>query len=84
MKDLVIKGGIMDMLASVKDVELLEDISKFIQTTIRQKKKEEDWWDQLSSKEQKQLDEALEASYDESNWVSETEANKMIQQWLNN
>ena len=83
MKDLAIKGGIMDMLASVKDVALLEEISQLVQNTIRKKKEEGDWWDQLSPVQQQQLDEALAASYDESNWVSESEANQTIQQWLN-
>ena len=83
MKDLAIKGEIMDMLASVKDVALLEEISQLVQNTIRKKKEEGDWWDQLSPVQQQQLDEALAASYDEPNWVSESEANQTIQRWLN-
>ena len=47
------------------------------------KKEELDWWDELTPEQQVELQLAIDESYDESNWVSEADANVMIQSWLN-
>ncbi|MEK7254675.1 MAG: hypothetical protein AAB316_08025 [Bacteroidota bacterium] len=43
---------------------------------------EPDWWDELSPEEQKELETAIQESYDKQNWVSHEEATTMINQWL--
>jgi len=43
---------------------------------------EEDGWNDLSPIEQKQLDAAIEESYDPTKLVSHEDALKMIDQWL--
>ena len=47
------------------------------------KKAEIDWWDELTPEQQAELQLAIDESYDESNWVSEEDAQAMIQSWLN-
>ncbi len=44
--------------------------------------KEEDGWNDLSPIEQKQLEAAIEETYDPSKLVSHEDALKMIDQWL--
>ena len=46
-------------------------------------KEELDWWDELTPEQQSELQIAIDESYDESNLVSEEEAQAMIQSWLN-
>jgi hypothetical protein len=47
------------------------------------KKVEIDWWDELTPAQQAELQLAIDESYDESNLVSDEEAQAMFQQWLN-
>ena len=82
MNALELKGSIIDLIAQIKDVEVLQELNDLIKNTIRQNKTRGDWWDDLTSKEQEELDKALEASYHESNWVTNKEAQATIQQWL--
>ncbi len=82
MNVLELKGSIIDLIAHVKDAELLEELNNLIKNAIRKNKEKGDWWDELTTAQQKELDKALEASYDESNWVADEEAQVMIQQWL--
>ncbi|MBK8563391.1 MAG: hypothetical protein IPN76_08585 [Saprospiraceae bacterium] len=47
------------------------------------KKDEIDWWDELTPAQQEELQLAIDESYDESNLVSDEDAQAMIQSWLN-
>ena len=79
MNTLELKGSLTDLIASVQDEDLLKELLRVVRSTISKKKGEEpDWWDELSPAQQKELDEALEASFDEANWVSEKEARIQI------
>ncbi len=82
MNALELKGSLTDLIASVKDSDLLEELYQVVRETIQKKKSEPDWWDGLTSEQQKELDGALKASYDESNWVTDDEAQSQIRQWL--
>lgn len=83
MNSLEIKGSIYDLISKVNDVQLLEELNLLVREFIQQKKDKSDWWDELTMEEQKELDAAIEASYDETNWVTNDEAQATIQQWLN-
>ena len=83
MNVLELKGNIIDLVAQVKDVGLLEDLNDLIKNAIKKSKEKGDWWDELSPVQQDELDKALEDSYDESNWVTNDKAQATIQQWLN-
>ncbi len=83
MNALELKGSIVDLVAKVNDTDLLNELNRLIREFIQHKKVESDWWDELTQQEQIELDEAIEASYDESNLVSHEEATATIQQWLN-
>ncbi|MEZ4930851.1 MAG: hypothetical protein R2788_01810 [Saprospiraceae bacterium] len=82
MNALELKGSIIDLIAQVKDADLLEELNQLIKQTIKSRKDKGDWWDELSVDQQMELDNALEASYDESNWVTDDEAQVKIKQWL--
>jgi hypothetical protein len=47
------------------------------------KKAEIDWWDELTPAQQAELQLAIKESEDESNLVSDEEAQAMIKSWLN-
>ena len=80
MNVLELKGNIIDLVAQVKDVGLLEDLNDLIKNAIKKSKEKGDWWDELSPVQQDELDKALEDSYDES---TNDKAQATIQQWLN-
>ncbi len=81
MNVLELKGNIIDLVAQVKDVGLLEDLNNLIKNAIKKSKEKGDWWDELTPAQQEELDKALEDSYDESNWVTDGEAQATIKQW---
>lgn len=82
MNALELKGSIIDLIAQVRDVEVLNEINVLIKQAIQQKKEKGDWWDQLTPNQQEELDKALDESHDESNWVTNDEAQLKIRQWL--
>ncbi len=83
MNTLELKGSIYELVSKVNDVQLLEELYFLIQEFIQQKKSSGDWWDSLTDSEQSELEEAIKASYDENNWVTNEEARETIHQWLN-
>jgi hypothetical protein len=81
MNALELKGSIIDTVAKVNDLALLDELNQLVHKFIKLKQ-DTDWWDELTSEQQKELQLAIEESEDESNLVSEEEANEMIQKWL--
>ena len=81
MNALELKGSIIDTIARVNDLALLDELNQLVHKFIKLKQGT-DWWDELTPEQQKELQLAIEESDDESNLVSEEEANEMIQKWL--
>lgn len=82
MNALELKGSIVDTVAKVNDLVLLEELNQLVHRFLKLKQ-DTDWWDELTPEQQKELQLAIDESYDESNWVSNEEAQAMFQQWLN-
>ncbi len=83
MNALELKGSLHELIAKVNDASLLAELHLLIREFIQQKKEDSDWWDDLTPEQQKELQLAIDESYDEANLVSNEEAQAMIQQWLN-
>ena len=81
MNALELKGSIIDTIARVNDLALLDELNQLVHKFIKLKQGT-DWWDELTPEQQEELQLAIEESDDESNLVSEEEANEMIQKWL--
>ncbi|MCF8247960.1 MAG: hypothetical protein K9J37_22555 [Saprospiraceae bacterium] len=82
MNALELKGSIIDIIARVNDLTLLDELNRIVHEFIKQKQKDTDWWDELTPEQQEELQLAIDESDDEANLVSEEDANEMIQKWL--
>jgi len=83
MKSLELKGGILELVSKINDAEVLKELKSVILEFIEQRKDNSDFWDDLTSEQQKELEIAIKESFDEKNWISEKDANKQIDLWLN-
>ncbi len=81
MNTLELKGSIIDTVAKVNDLALLDELNQLVHKFIKLKQ-DTDWWDELTPEQQKELQLAIDESDDETNLVSEEDANEMIQKWL--
>jgi hypothetical protein len=75
MSVLEIKGSLLQLIADISDEKLL----RYLHNDLLEKTKNEDWWENLPLNVQSELDEAIEESYEETNWVSDDDARKQIQ-----
>lgn len=82
MSVLELKGGLHEMIAKVDDQDLLLQLKELITETITQNMYKTDFWDELSEKQQVELEEAIEASYDEKNLVSHDVVLNKYKKWL--
>lgn len=83
MKSLELKGGILELVSKINDAEVLKELKSVILEFIEQRKDNSDFWDDLTLEQQKELEIAIKESFDEKNWISEKDANKQIDLWLN-
>lgn len=81
MNALELKGSIVDTIAKVNDLVLLEELNQLVHKFLKLKQ-DTDWWDELTPEQQKELQLAIDESYDERNWVSNEDAQAMFQTWL--
>lgn len=82
MSVLELKGSLHEMIASIEDEALLSQLQEIIHDFVAQSQEETDFWDELSSEEQKELKAALEESEDERNLVSHEEVMQKYAKWL--
>jgi hypothetical protein len=82
MSVLEIKGGLHEMIAKVDDQELLLQIKDLLTDVITKNMQKTDFWDELSIHQQIELDDAVEASYDEKNLVNHEIVLNKYKQWL--
>lgn len=82
MSNLELKGGILEMIATIDDQESLAELKKIVSDFIGNHLKDSDYWDELSDKEKSELNTAIESSEDESNHVAHNEVMKKYKKWL--
>jgi len=76
MNILELKGSLLQLIANVKDEALLLDVYQII--TDRFQQHDKDWWDELNKSQQKELDTAINESYEDKNLVPDKAARQMI------
>jgi len=82
MSNLELKGGILEMIATIDDKETLSELKKIISEFVGNHLKDSDYWDELSDAERLELNKAIEESEDESNHVAHNEVMKKYKKWL--
>ena len=83
MSSLEMKGGLLELISSINDVELLQKLHKTILEIIKKEEEqsEGDWWDDLSKEQQVELEAAIKASENPENLISHEEALKTMKKW---
>lgn len=83
MSTLEIKGGLLDMISKINDKKLLMEVHQLLSNLMEQRIAQTDFWDELSTQQQRQLDEAIAESYEATNLINhETVLNK-YKKWIN-
>lgn len=77
-----LKGGMLELIASVNNPELLEQLYALIQEVIQENIEQTDFWDDLTEAQQEELDAAIEESEQEENLVSHDVVMEKYRQWL--
>ena len=79
MKVLELKGGLLEMIADVRDEAILKKLQNAFRKIIQP---ENDWWDDLTAEQQAELKATLAGFDDPNNMVSDEDAQKQIDGWL--
>ena len=82
MSNLELKGGILEMIATIDDRETLKELARIISEFIGNHERDSDYWDEISDLEKKELESAITESEDESNLVDHEEVMKKYKKWL--
>ncbi len=82
MSNLEIKGGILELIASIDDKETLFELRKLINEFVGNRLKDSDYWEELTHQEQSELTAAIKESEDESNHIDHEEVMKKYKKWL--
>ena len=83
MSNLELKGGILEMIARIDDQESLRELAKIITEFLGNHEQDNDYWEDLSEAEKRELDSAILESEDESNLVDHEDVMKKYERWLN-
>jgi hypothetical protein len=70
-----VKDKVHQLVDSCKNEELLEEVKTLLETS-----KQEDWWNELTPKEQQLLLES-EAQYEKKEFISHSELMKRFEEW---
>ncbi len=76
MSNLELKGGILEMIATINDRAALEELKVLVTNFAGSHAQGDDYWDELSGKEQSELEAAIRESDNESNLVPHEEVMK--------
>ncbi len=82
MSTLEIKGGMYDMISKVNDEKLLQELYELISDIITENMSATDFWDELSEDQQKELEKAIEESYDDNNLIKHETVVRKYKKWL--
>lgn len=79
MNVLELKGGLLEMIANVRDEGILRQLQSAFKKIIQP---ENDWWDDLTAEQQAELEATLAECDDPNNMVSDKDAQKQIDEAL--
>lgn len=82
MSNLELKGGILEMIATIDDQETLKELARIISEFMGNHEQDSDYWDEISELEKNELESAITESEDESNLVDHKEVMKKYKKWL--
>lgn len=82
MSNLELKGGILEMIATIDDRESLAELKKIISAFVGNHLKDSDFYEELSDVEKNELDQAISESEDENNHVKHDDIMKKYKKWL--
>ena len=71
------------MIARIDDQESLRELAKIITEFLGNHEQDNDYWEDLSEAEKRELDSAILESEDESNLVDHEDVMKKYERWLN-
>ena len=71
------------MIARIDDQESLRELAKIITEFLGNHEQDNDYWEELSEAEKRELDSAILESEDESNLVDHEDVMKKYERWLN-
>jgi len=76
MSNLELKGGILEMIATINDSAALEELKELVTNFAGSHAQGDDYWDELSQTEQNELEVAIRESENEENLVPHEEVMK--------
>ena len=82
MSNLELKGGILEMIATIHDSAALEELNALVTNFTSSHVQGDDYWDELSELEQSELGTAITESENEENLVPHEEVMKKYSKWL--
>ncbi len=82
MSNLELKGGILQMIATINDKDSLKELKALVEDFLGNNIHVTDYWDELSETEQSELEKAIAESKDESNHVVHEDVMNKYKQWL--
>ncbi len=83
MSVLEIKGGLHELISKVNDKQLLKQLHELFIEIITLNASKTDFWEDLTTAQQKELEKAVEESYDEKNLIPHSTMLKKYKKWLN-
>ena len=82
MSNLELKGGILEMIATIDDRAALEELKELVTNFAGSHAQGDDYWEELSETEQSELEVAIRESENEENLVPHEEVMKKYSKWL--
>lgn len=82
MSNLELKGGLLEMIAKIDDVETLRELKKMVSEFLGNHVQNRDYWSELNEIERSEVELAYEESKDEKNLVNHDQIQKKFQKWL--
>ena len=82
MSNLELKGGILEMIATINDRVALEELKELVTNFTGSHAQGDNYWDELSETEQSELKVAIRESENEENLVPHKEVMKKYSKWL--
>lgn len=82
MSNLELKGGILEIIASINDKDTLEELKNLLTKFVGNHLQDSDYWEELSELEKSELEAAIEESEEEENLIAHDIVMKKYAKWL--
>lgn len=82
MSTLELKGSIYNTVARVNDSSLLTQINELLSEIVSTNLSKTDFWDELSTQQKSEIQDALEESKNEKNLIAHSDVMKKYKKWL--